>query len=82
MEKGKKQLADTSSYIKFLGLIDLGERTDKALIKLLKPTTQIRTKQELRISRHEVVKYLEAFDNYINKNSFDLNKVYIKKIKL
>lgn len=48
---GKRQIPDTSEYLKFLFIINIGVRTDNAVNKLLQKTT-IRVENEERIEKY------------------------------
>ena len=82
LEKGKRVISDTSEFIKIIGLIDLGEKTDSAINELIRPSKNIRTTQKIRLDRHEIVKKLKVIRE--NTKSQDLNAeyIYIKKIKI
>jgi hypothetical protein len=76
---GKGKLTDTTMYYKFLFLVDLGDRTDKAISQLLnvtKGTSDIANKFN-PLKRDDLVLLKE---DIINK--LDLGKVYIKKLKM
>lgn len=79
---GKRVLRNTSDHIKIIGLIDLNEKTDIAIEKLLVPVKNIRTKQKIRIDRHNVVQKLKILDNKTLETELNTEFVYIKKIAL
>ena len=79
---GKKRISNTKSYIKFIGVLDLGERTDQAIIKLMTPAENIRTKTDFRLERHEMVKRLEIVPKQFNLKDLSAEKIYIKKVKI
>jgi hypothetical protein len=79
---GKRTIKDTRSFIKFLGLIDLGDKTNTAISKIMEPAKNIRTKQTIRLERHEIVNSLKLFDENINLQDLSTNYIYIKPIKI
>ncbi|MBN4048347.1 hypothetical protein JYU17_00075 [Flavobacteriaceae bacterium AH-315-O20] len=82
LTKGKRELPDTSEYIKLIGLIDLGEKTDKAIEKLIKPAKNIRTETQLRLERHGIVHKLRVIDSTTKLSELTADYVYLKKIKI
>jgi len=80
--KGKKELPNTTKHIKLIGLIDLDEKTDKAIEKLMKPAKNIRTETQLRLDRHDIVHKLKLIDNSTELSELKTDYVYLKKIKI
>ncbi|HKC69865.1 MAG TPA: hypothetical protein VKG26_16635 [Bacteroidia bacterium] len=80
LKKGKGKV-DTSSYYKFLFLIDLGEQTDKALFDFLKLSKTSKNKP-LRAERQEVKKNALLLFDSVKKRDLSVDKIYIKTIKL
>ncbi|MDL2311924.1 hypothetical protein LJC68_03490 [Bacteroidales bacterium OttesenSCG-928-B11] len=77
---GKKQLSDTSDYHKFLFVINVGHRTDKAVRALLKPSKGT-SDNDIRKNRHKIKEQIELLgNNSIEK--FGKDKVYLKTLKL
>jgi len=77
---GKRPLSSTSDYFKFLFIIDVGERTDLAIDRLLKPSKG-RSDKDFRKNRHKI----KAQIALLNSNDFSelsTNKVYIKTLKI
>lgn len=79
---GKQTLSKTEHYFKFIGLIDLGEKTDDAIRKLTAPAVNIRTTNQIRLNRHEVINKLKIFDDNIKLSDLSTEYVYLKKIKI
>lgn len=79
---GKKRVSETKSLIKFIGLLDLGERTDQAISKLMVPTKNIRTTQAIRIKRHEIVELLEIAPDNFKLTDLSPDKIYLKKVSI
>ncbi|MBS1669550.1 MAG: hypothetical protein JST58_19415 [Bacteroidetes bacterium] len=76
---GKGNLLDTTNYFKFLFLIDLGDRTDQAitkLIKVTKGTTPIANKFNY-LKKDKI--FILTDDIALDK--LDSKKLYLKKIK-
>lgn len=82
LEKGKRIVSDTSNYIKLIGLIDIGKKTDVAIEKLLTPAKNIRTKQNNRLERHRIIEKLVVIDDSTTKLSLNTTNIFIKKIKI
>ncbi len=82
LKRGKKSIKDTSKFIKLICLIDLGENTDKAIEKILTSSLSIRTKEKIRIGRHEIVHDLKVIDGGMSSSDLNTEKIFIKKIKL
>jgi hypothetical protein len=76
----KKDIPDTSDYLKFLFLIDLGERSMEAL-KALLIETKIKVKTDLRERRNVVRKQVKILTQE-NSSSLSKRLVYVKVIKL
>lgn len=82
LKSGKKVISDTSEFYKIIGLIDLGDKTDRAIEKLMMPAKSVRTSNQSRLDRHEVVPLLRALDDSMSCKDLKIENVYIKKIKL
>ena len=82
LKKGKRTITDTKNFIKIIGLIDLGQRTDIAIEKLCKEATNIRTKEKTRIARHEIVKHIKIIDNKTHSTELSTDFIYLKKISV
>lgn len=82
LKNGKKSIPDTADFFKLIGLIDLGEKTDIAIQKLLTPSKTIRTTDKSRLKRHEIVAELQIIDDTITRENLNMQNVFIKKIKL
>lgn len=79
--RGKKRIKNTRSYIKLIGLIDIGAKTDMAIKKLMTPAKNIRTKDKIRLARHEIVPLLKLITNRNKLNDLSKKYIYIKKIR-
>jgi hypothetical protein len=80
LKEGKRVIRHTSDFIKIIGLMDLGQKTDEAIEKLLIPSSVIRTQDKNRISRHEIVHQLTVIEESMKKEDLTTNRIYIKKI--
>jgi hypothetical protein len=80
LKTGKKVIKNTTDFIKIIGLIDLGKKTDQAIEKLIKPSSAVRTEDKNRILRHEVVHQLTVIEESMKKDDLTTNRIYIKKI--
>ena len=80
--KGKKQTPDTSKFIKFIGLLDLGEITDQAVDKILTPPKSIKTQNETRLEMHKVVRKLERVPDKFQLSDLSTKKVYLKQVRI
>ncbi len=78
---GKKNLKNTESYHKFIGLIDIDNKTDNAIHSLIKPVQTI-TKNQQQIARNEVISKIKYIDNNIKIADISTEFVYIKRIKI
>jgi hypothetical protein len=78
LKKGNKKLSETSGYLKFIFLLDLGAKTNKAIEKLLKDSRS-KSDNQKRIDRHAVKKHIELLDKSSEK--LNLDKVYVVKLK-
>lgn len=77
---GKRQIVDTSEYLKFLFIINIGERSENAVNRLIQKT-KIRVENEERLNRNitrEKMIFLENEKHYELKS----DKVYIKTLEL
>ena len=81
LKRGKRQLKDTSDFIKFMFIIDLGNRSTEAIIDILKKT-KIRIENQTRLDRNIARETSVIFNDKIKYADLDLNKVYLKVIKL
>lgn len=81
LKKGKRQLLDTSDFFKFMFIIDLGDRSSKAIIDLLRKTN-IRVETQIRLDRNLARETAVVFNDETKYSDLDLNKVYFKVIKL
>jgi hypothetical protein len=81
LKNGKRQLTDTSNYLKFMFVIDLGDRTSKAIVDILKKTN-IRIETQSRLNRNIARDTAVIFNNKTKPSELDLNNVYFKVIKL
>ncbi|MBL6445396.1 hypothetical protein JMN32_03705 [Fulvivirga sp. 29W222] len=79
---GKKRVCDTKSYFKFIGILDLGEQTDQAITKLMKPAKNIRTEERFRIERHQMVERLEIAPDQFALTDLSTERIYLKKVKI
>lgn len=77
---GKDTFTDTREFLKFLFLIDLGERTDRAIVQLIKETkgtSEIANK--FNALKKEII---ELLDDNSSFEELDVTKVYIKKLQV
>lgn len=79
---GKRKTPDTSAYIKIIGLLDLGEKSDEAIRKLSIPAKNIRTKMQIRLDRHDAVKRLRLITDDMKAKDLTTEFVYIKKLRI
>jgi len=77
---GKGNLVDTTNFFKFLFIIDLGDRSDKAIRQLIKETKGTTPKAN-KYNELKSDKILLLKDN-MNINDLDTKKVYLKKLKI
>jgi HPt (histidine-containing phosphotransfer) domain-containing protein len=82
LKSGKKVISDTSEFYKIIGLIDLGEKTDRAIEKLMTPAKKIRTSSAIRLKRHDVVSSLKVIDDSMCLDDLNVENIYIKKISI
>lgn len=84
LKEGKGKNQDTDNYYKFIGVIDIGEKTDKAIEKILTPYPEdkIRTEDEKRLKMHKVVKDMEWINEERKIEELSKRKIYIKKIRI
>jgi len=82
LKSGKRNIKDTKDFIKIIGLIDLGQRTDIAIEKLCKEAVNVRTKQKIRIDRHDIVKHIKVIDNKTNPKELSTDFIYLKKVSV
>jgi len=76
---GKKGLRETAEYIKFIGLLDIDGITDKAMERLTTESKNIKTKDQKRLSRHEIVKRIKI---YSDGTKLSNKYIYLKKVKI
>lgn len=79
--KGKRQLSETKEYLKFLFVIDLGDRSHKAIANVIKKTN-FRKENEERLNRNIVREQIIVLNDSTKVKKLDTDKVYIKVIKL
>ena len=79
LKYGKGRIIDTSFYYKFLFLLDLGDRTDRAIEHLLQPSKGTSPKP-LRTIRHQIKEHIDVFTETNNSENLNFDKVYLKKI--
>ncbi len=82
LKNGKKSIPNTDDFIKIIGLIDLGDKTDQAIEKLMTPSTSIRTENQSRIDRHNIVSSLRIIEDSMAINNLNTENVFIKKVKI
>jgi len=82
LKNGKKIVKDTKDFLKIIGLIDLGQRTDIAIDKLCTEAVNVRTKEKIRIDRHEIVKHIKVIDNETKRTNLSTNFIYLKKVSV
>lgn len=78
---GKKQLPITDNFLKFLFVIDLGNRSHEAVIELVR-MTKIRVENEERLSRNIIREHLIILDDQMRIEQLQFDKIYIKVLKL
>lgn len=77
---GKRQILDTSEYLKFLFVINIGDRSEEALTNLTKKT-KIRKENEERLNRNVARENMIIInDKFSSELKFD--KVYVKILEL
>ena len=77
---GKDTFGDTEKYLKFLFLIDLGEKTDKAISQLIKET---KGKSAIANKFNYLKKdNIELLDDNLKFENLDFTKVYLKKLRV
>ena len=81
LKKGKREQLDTSKFLKFMFILDLGDRTNQAIIDILKQTN-IRIENEVRLNRNIARETAIIFKESIERSELNLNNVYLKVIKL
>ena len=77
LKKGKSKVEDTSNFYKFLFLIDLGNRSSKAIEHLLKETN-LRVETEARINRNNIRKDILPLTDDIKIENLSFEKIYYK----
>jgi hypothetical protein len=80
-KKGKDK-NEYSEYIKIIALLDLGEKTNIAIKKILLPYKNPRSLEKIRTDRHEIVPYLELFNVKSKISDLNSEKIYLKSIKV
>lgn len=81
LKKGKRQLPDTSNFLKFMFVIDLGDRSSEAIVDILRKTN-IRIETQARLDRNVARETAVIFNDNIKPSELDYNNVYFKIIKL
>ena len=79
LKKGKKSIPNTEKYIKLIGLLDIGEKTEKAIKKLLHPTGMVGSEKK---DRREIVEELVLIDNLTKHSDLSTKNIYIKPISI
>jgi len=81
--KGKKRsIPNTEQYIKIIGLLDVGEKTDNAIEELVNPMGKIRSKNQISQDRRNIIKKLVVVDNSIKPNDLTTEYIYLKRIQI
>lgn len=80
LKNGKESVPDTSLYYKFLFMIDLGERTEQAILALLKES-KIRIEKSYRIERNEIKKYVRILSHQ-KPVELNVKDVYLKTLPM
>ncbi len=81
LKNGKGSLSDTSNYYKFVFLLDLGDRTDQAITKLLK-TSKATSNNPLRENRHKIKEHICLLSDKDKMENLNFEKIYLKTIQL
>jgi hypothetical protein len=81
LKDGKYPVHDTSTYYKFLFLLNLGDRSTEALNALLKQT-KIRVETPVRLQRNEIKNAVMVLDAKHKAAHLNLSSVYVKIIDL
>lgn len=81
LKSGKKELSDTSNYLKFLFLIDLGDRTNQAITKLLRQSRRASDRPS-RSSQHKIKEQILLLNESHNYKNLSTDIIYIKSIKM
>jgi hypothetical protein len=81
LKNGKGNFTDTSDFYKFLFLVDLGERTDRAVLQLVRQSKGT-SEKPLRANRHKIKEHILLLADTDKINNLSLDKIYIKTIKL
>ncbi len=82
LKNGKRNIPNTSGYIKIIGLIDLGAKTDQAIQKLMTPSKSMRTENQSRIDQHNIVSSLKIIEDAMSERDLNTENIFIKKIKI
>jgi len=77
---GKRHIADTSKYLKFLFIINIGNRSQEAIIRLSKKT-KIRKENEERLMRNITRENMIIMTDETS-SKLKLDKVYLKVLEL
>lgn len=80
-KKGKNKNA-YSEYIKVIALLDLGEKTNNAIKKILLPYKNPRSLEKIRTDRHGIVPFLELLTEKTKVVDLEPEKIYLKSIKV
>ena len=84
LKYGKKGFTNTEDYIKFIGLIDVGDKTNNAIAKLMTqyPAEKLRTEDKHRKKMHEIVPYLELWEKDKDFNTLSKDMIFIKRLRI
>ena len=77
---GKRQILDTSKYLKFLFVINIGNRSEEALNNLTQKT-KIRKENEERLNRNIARENMIIINNELS-SELKFDKVYLKILEL
>lgn len=81
LKLGTSRTPDTKDFFKFLFLIDLGYRTDQAILALLK-VEKTRVVNEIRKMRNEMRPHILVWNEAIKLSSLSTDIVYFKKLSI
>ena len=76
--KGKRKIENTDDFFKFLFIINVGERSEIAIIKFTQKTN-VRVENEERLNRNITRDFMEIIKDQ-NHGQLSKNKVYIKSL--
>lgn len=80
LKNGKKKISNTQDFIKIIGLLDLGQKTDDAINKLCVEPKKITTTVDFRLDRHEIVKLIKVIDQNTKLEDLTTEFIYLKKV--